>query len=115
MTRVMRLINFLKSKTNFRINNTDWVTEKFIEFESQSIHKDLKPYGWTLEVNWKYSNGWEMYWNRKIYKSSKSAAEAALQCSIAYRPEFKWRIRPLYIMDQAEYRNFQIEKIIYNK
>lgn len=112
MTSVMRLINFLKTKTSFRINDADWITEKVIEFETQSIHQDLKPYGWTLEVNWKHSNGWETYWNRKIYKSAKVAAEAALQCYITSLPESKWRIRPIYVLDEAEYRNFQIEKII---
>jgi hypothetical protein len=100
----------------YTISNKDYAIEESIVFKSQSVAEDIRPYGYTLEVRWKDSSGnwygWSTYWNNKIYNSTHSANEAAHKCYLSYKEEFEWRVRPLYVMDQMEYRNFKIDKLL---
>ena len=118
-----KLLKFLKKKRNsiipdhyYRLFNRNWVVEKSINFQTQAVAEGMKPYGWTVEVRWKDNKGdwynWETYWNRKIYYSVNSATEAALKFYMAKSHAYEWRVKPLYVMDQQEYRNFKLDKLL---
>jgi hypothetical protein len=102
----------------YTINRKDYAIEKSIIFQSQSSAEDVRPYGYTLEVRWRDNKnddwcGWLTYWNYKIYSSIHVANESAHKCYLSSsKQEFEWRVRPLYVMDQMEYRNFKIDKLL---
>ena len=102
----------------YTINRKDYAIEKSIIFQSQSSAEDIRPYGYTLEVRWRDNKnddwyGWLTYWNYKIYSSIHVANESAHKCYLSSsKQEFEWRVRPLYVMDQMEYRNFKIDKLL---
>ena len=100
----------------YTLFNKTWAIEESIRFETQSIAEGYKPYGWTFEVRWKDNSGewypWQSYWNRKIYYSVHTATEAALKCYISKNHGYEWRVKPLYVMEQQEYREFKIDKLL---
>jgi len=100
----------------YTLFNKTWAIEESIRFETQSIAEGYKPYGWAFEVRWKDNSGewypWQAYWNRKIYYSAEAASEAALKCYISKNHGFEWRVKPLYAMEQQEYRNFKLDKLL---
>jgi hypothetical protein len=100
----------------YTIFNKIWAIEESINFQTQAIVDGMKPYGWTVEIRWKDNNGefypWQTYWNRKIYYSASSATEAALKCYLSKSNGYEWRVKPLYTMEQQEYRNFKLDKLL---
>jgi len=104
-------------KTNhyYSIGSRIWAVEDSIDFRLQSRSDDVNVYGWTLEFRWMNGRGewcgWSTYWNNKIYQSAQHATEAALKCYLA-KTTHEWRIRPLYVMDEMEYRNFKLDKLL---
>jgi len=122
----MRILNFFRKNKKpksvvkpdyyYTINNKDWAVEDSINFQTQGIVEGMKPYGWAIEVRWKDSKGelypWETSWNRKIYHSAVSASEAALKCYLSKNHGYEWRLKPLYSMEQQEYRSFKLDKLL---
>ena len=110
--------HLVKPKHYYTINNKDYAIEDSIIFQSQASADDIRPYGYTLEVRWRDNKnddwcGWLTYWNYKIYSSIQVANESAHKCYLSSsKQEFEWRVRPLYVMDQMEYRNFKIDKLL---
>ena len=51
-------------------------------------------------------------WNRKIYYSASAATEAALKFYVSTSHGYEWRVKPLYVMEQQEYRNFKLDKLL---
>jgi hypothetical protein len=82
----------------------------------QPPSENHKVYGWTLEVRTKRHGvwgSWFTYYNNRIYNSHSSALGAALQCHLSYqREEYEWRIKPLYVMDDQEIRDFKINLLL---
>jgi len=99
----------------YMVNNKTWVVEESVNFKTQSMSDDVHTYGWTLEVRWADGLGgwcgWSPYWNNKIYYSAQQATEAALKCYLS-KSIHEWRVRPLYVMDEMEYRNFKLDKLL---
>jgi hypothetical protein len=118
----MKLFNLFKSKKSaktpnhyYSLYNKIWAVEESIVFQTQAVAEEKNPYGWTFEIRWKDTNTgdwypWTTYWNRKIYYSAQSANEAAISALKGSKHE--WRIKPLYTMEQQEYRNFKIDKLL---
>jgi len=100
----------------YTLFNKNWAIEETIDFQTQAVAEGMKPYGWTVEVRWKNNKGefypWQTYWNRKIYYSASSATEAALKFYVSTSHGYEWRVKPLYVMEQQEYRNFKIDKLL---
>jgi hypothetical protein len=106
----------IKPEHYYTLFNKNWAIEESIDFQTQAIAEGMRPYGWTFEVRWKDNSGewytWQSYWNRKIYYSVHTATEAALKCYISKNHGYEWRVKPLYAMEQQEYRNFKIDKLL---
>ena len=100
----------------YTLFNKNWAIEESINFQTQAVAEGMKPYGWTVEVRWKNNNGefypWQTYWNRKIYYSAEAATNAALKFYLSTSHGYEWRIKPLYVMEQQEYREFKIDKLL---
>jgi len=100
----------------YTVNGKNWAIEESINFKSQAVAEDMRPYGYTLEVRWKDNKGewygWTPYWNHKIYYSVAQANDAAIKCYLSRVSICEWRIRPLYVMDQMEYRTFKLDKLL---
>ncbi len=89
------------------VNNKDYI-------KVQSSSEDVKVYGWTLEVRYKNNDGtshWYTHWNHRIYQTRESAVDAALKIGTIDR---EYRVNPLYIMTQPQYRDYKIDKILDN-
>ena len=103
-------------KHYYTVNGKNWAIEESIHFKCQAVADDINPYGYTLEVRWKDTKGewygWTTYWNHKIYHSIHQANEAALKCHLSKNSIYEWRIKPLYVMDQMEFRNFKLDKLL---
>lgn len=100
----------------YTLFNRTWAIEESIRFQSQATTHDMKPYGWTVEIRWKDNNGefypWQTHWNRKIYYSSATATEAAMKSYLSAGKGYEWRLKPLYVMNEQEYREFKIDKLL---
>ena len=122
----MRILDFFRRKKQpevepikpnhyYMVNNKTWAVEESVNFKTQSMSDDVHTYGWTLEVRWIDGRGewcgWTPYWNSKIYYSAQQATEAALKCYLS-KSIHEWRVRPLYVMDEMEYRNFKLDKLL---
>ena len=106
----------IKPEHYYTLFNKNWAIEESINFQAQAVTEGMKPYGWTVEVRWKNNNGefypWQTYWNKKIYYSAASATEAALKFYLSTSHGYEWRVKPLYVMEQQEYREFKIDKLL---
>lgn len=100
----------------YTLFNKNWAVEESINFQTQAVAEGMMPYGWAVEVRWKDNKGefypWQAYWNRKIYYSASSATEAALKFYVSTSNGYEWRVKPLYSMEQQEYRNFKLDKLL---
>lgn len=98
------------------VNNSNYIIEDSSYIKVQSSSDDVQVYGWTLEA--KYDNGdgrthWYTHWNHRIYQSRESAVDASLKIGVNFNKEY--RIMPLYIMTQPQYRDYKIDKVLGNK
>jgi hypothetical protein len=103
----------IKPDHYYTLFNKTWAVEESIRFKSQSICEDKQVYGFTLEVKAKDS-AWMPYWNYKVYSSVESATEAFLKCYAHNysNQNYEFRVRPLYVMTDAEFRDFKIDKLL---
>jgi len=121
------IFNFLKKKKKYfvspelyyKVYDKIWAVEESVKFKSQSIVDNTKVYGWTLEIRWERGKDnwceWQTHYNNRIYNSSFSATDAGLKFHLSSSKDFEWRIRPIYVMDNQEYRDFKIDKLLDNK
>jgi len=100
----------------FTINNRDYIAEYDTTFKVQSEAEDVNVYGWVLETRYKYDDkwgGWCSYYNNRIYHSRESAVDAAMKIRSMYRDDNDaWRISPIYRMNEPQYRDYKINKIL---
>lgn len=106
----------IRPEIYYSLFNKTWAVENSQIIQYQPPLENHKPYGWTLEVR-TFSHGkwsaWHTYWNNKIYHSFHSATGAALQCHLKSQKEnYEWRIKPLYVMDDQEIRDFKIDLLL---
>jgi hypothetical protein len=106
----------IKPEHYYTLFNKNWAIEESIDFQTQAVAEGMRPYGWAVEVRWRDNKGefypWQSYWNRKIYYSALAATEAALKFYVSTSHGYEWRVKPLYTMEQQEYRNFKIDKLL---
>lgn len=102
--------------THFSINGKDYVAEYDSTIKVQSEASDVNVYGWVLETRYKHNDGrysiWSSHWTNKIYSSKESAIDAALKIRSMYKTDDTWRVSPIYIMRDPEYRDYKINKIL---
>jgi hypothetical protein len=115
-TPVKSTNELVKPHHYYTLFDKNWAIEESMIFQTQAVAEDMKVYGWTVEIRWKDNYGefypWQTYWNRKIYYSSNSAIEAALKIYVSRHNGYEWRIKPIYVMEQQEYREFKIDKLL---
>jgi hypothetical protein len=106
----------LKPEVYYSIGGKIYAVKHCEIVKYQPPSENHKVYGWTLEVRTKRHGewgSWFTYYNNKIYNSHSSALGAALQCHLSYqREEYEWRIKPLYVMDDQEIRDYKIDLLL---
>lgn len=99
-----------------RINNKDHVIEDTLFIKIQASADDVKVYGWSLEMRSKYNESWSTwhsYYNNRIYQSKETAMDAYIKvCPVSPHPHHEYRVTPLYIMTNPQYRDYKIEKLL---
>jgi len=127
---MINLLNLFKKKSEptksdlrkpsdyYDINGKRWAIAESMNIKVQSSAEDVQIYGWTLEIRWKKDNGewyqWMTYWNNRIYQSRQSALDAAIKIYPSYKDGYEWRIAPLYKMNEPQFRDYQIDKLLTN-
>lgn len=100
----------------FSINNRDYIAEYDTTFKVQSVAEDVNVYGWVLETRYKFDGKWThwvSYYNNRIYHSRESAVDASMKIRSMYRDSSDaWRISPIYKMNEPQYRDYKINKIL---
>jgi hypothetical protein len=117
-----KLLNFFKKKKQilkpesyYSINGKIFAVENVQIFKYQPPSENHKVYGWTLEVRIKHRDGWGQWftYNNKIYNSHSSAVGAVLQSHLSrLKDTYEWRIRPLYVMNDNELRDYKIDQLL---
>lgn len=102
---------------SYKINGKDWVVDESMSFKVQSSSENIRIYGYTLEFRYPYNSQgietwtqWYTYCTNKIYNSPTSASQAGIQSSKIFKGS-EWRIMPLYVMDQQQFRDFKINRL----
>lgn len=103
----------------YDINGKRFAISDSMNIKVQASADDVQVYGWTLEVRWKDTKGgwyqWMTYWNHRIYQTRQSALDAAIKVYPSYRKDYEWRIAPLYKMNQPEWRQYQIDQLLWDR
>lgn len=102
-----------------------------LEMQPEFNEKDLKVYGWVIEINihqsfYKiqqedyYGKNWQKHWNHKVYKTKEDGMDAIEQSKISnnwriFKYQINYRLVPLYSVNQDYYRNITINKILENE
>lgn len=101
----------------YTINGKNWVVDESMLFKVQSSSENIRIYGYTLEFRYPYKfkgvetwTQWSTYCTNKIYNSATSASQAGIQSSKVFKGS-EWRIMPLYVMDQQQFRDFKINRL----
>ena len=129
-----KLINFFKKKSEtvlpdiqkpkdyWDINGKRFAIAESMIVSSQVIDETRRVYGWTLEVKTQWVNSageihttnWHTYYGNRIYQSQGSAIKAMLDVN-KYGYYVDVRVMPLYIMENAEFRDYKIDKLLMNE
>ena len=123
-----KLLDFFKKKHEatqdlrkpanyYDINGKRYAIAESMNIKVQASAEDVNVYGWTLEVRWKQNGDWCQwftYWNNRIYDSRNSALDAAIKIYPSYREDYEWRIAPIYKMNQPEWRQYQIDQLLWD-
>jgi hypothetical protein len=126
---MINLLNLFKKKSEptksdlrkpsdyYDINGKRWVIAESMNIKVQASAEDVQIYGWTLEIRWKKNNDewyqWMTYWNNRIYQTRQSALDAAIKVK-SNNNEYECRVAPLYKMNDPEWRDYQIDKLLTN-
>jgi hypothetical protein len=97
------------------INNIKHVIEDSLFIKVQSSADDVSVYGWSLEMRSKYNGSWSTwhtYYNSKIYVSKESALDAAIKVGGGRSEHHEYRVTPLYIMTNPQYRDYKIDRLL---
>jgi len=105
-----------------KINGDLWEKNQ-VEFSTQELEIDSRPYGYVLEIAF-FSKGddtpiWLSNWNNRIYNSESSALNAAIQMGL-FSPgqeikEEKFRIFPLYRFHGGVIRHWNLNHLLNSK
>jgi len=101
------------------IDGKRFATAEKMIVKTQTIDETRRIYGWTLEVRMQWNNNntqthttdWFTYHNHRIYQSQSSAIRALLSVN-KHNYYFDARIMPLYVMDNTEFRDYKIDKLL---
>jgi hypothetical protein len=95
------------------IDGQDYSIDDFDIVKVQSIDNDIRPYGYTIEINYRYNDrdNWYTYHTNKIYISHSSAMSALISVKKFDQGNHDFRITAIYAMDQNFYRNYKINKL----
>lgn len=100
--------------TYYSISGKTYCVSEVINTKVQASVENKKVYGWAIEIRWHNGDGnwctWVTHPNNKIYCSVRAANEAALQ--IDDKKNLEWRVKALYALDEVEWRDFKIEKLL---
>lgn len=69
-------------------------------------------YGWIIEISLLGSDHYIRHWNRKVYYSRSDALDAINQ---NFDSNWKYKITPLYKLEQSKMRSLIINKILENE
>lgn len=100
----------------YEINGKRFAISESMNIKVQASADDVQVYGWTLEVRWKHNGEWHQwmtYWNHRIYQSRQSALDAAIKVYPSHHKDYEWRIAPLYKMNEPQWRDYQIDQLLY--
>ena len=101
----------------YDINGKRYAIADSMNIKVQASAEDVQVYGWALEVRWKHNGDWHQwmtYWNHRIYQSRQSAMDAAIKVYPSYQKDYEWRIAPLYKMNEPQWRDYQIDQLLYD-
>lgn len=96
----------------FVINDRIWAVKESIVYSKQSEVSGNNLCGFILEIL--FLDKWLPFKN-KIYANSIQALTAYTMCYDGYSIKPKFRIRPVYTMDDSEYREFQLSELLDTK
>lgn len=102
----------------YDINGKRFAIADSMDIKVQSSTNDVQVYGWTLEVRWKHNGEWcqwMTYWNHHIYQSRQSVMDAVIKVSTLYHKDYEWRIAPLYKMSEPQWRDYQIDQLLWDR
>ena len=102
----------------YDINGKRFAIAESMNIKVQASTNDVQVYGWTLEVRWKHNGEWYQwmtYWNHRIYQSRQAALDAAIKVYPSYKDGYEWRIAPLYKMNAPEWREYQIDQLLWDR
>jgi len=102
----------------YDINGKRFAIADSMDIKVQASASDVKVYGWTLEVRWKHNGEWHQwmtYWNHRIYQSRQSALDAAIKVYPSHHKDYEWRIAPLYKMNEPQWRDYQIDQLLWDR
>lgn len=101
------------------INNSRYVIEDSVFISIQSTAGDVKVYGWSLEYRFRQSDQyqWSGWWtvNNRVYQSRESTIDAAVKMKLSYDINHEYRSIPLYRMEEPQYRDYKIDKLLNDK
>jgi hypothetical protein len=107
----------MRNPDYYDINGKRYAIAESMNIKVQASAEDVNVYGWTLEVRWKHNGDWcqwMTYWNHRIYQSRNSALDAAIKVFPSHNKDYEWRIAPLYKMNQPEWRQYQIDQLLWD-
>lgn len=105
--------NSIKPFAYYTIKGKDWVVDESMDFKVQSSSDNIRVYGYTLETRFLLNGTWSQwhtYYTNKIYHSPTCATLAGIQAGRISTGN-EWRVMPLYIMDQQQFRDFKLNKL----
>jgi hypothetical protein len=117
VTQTKSVDDLRKPAEYYDINGKRFAIADSMNIKVQASFEDIQVYGWTLEVRWKHNGEWHQwmtYWNHRIYQTRQSALDAAIKVYPSYHKDYEWRIAPLYKMNQPEWRQYQIDQLLWD-
>lgn len=106
-----------KPQEYYDINGKRYAIADNMNIKVQDSVENIQVYGWTLEVRCKNNGEWHQwmtYWNHRIYQTRQSAMDAAIKVYPSYNKDYEWRIAPLYKMNDPQFRDYQIDQLLYD-
>ncbi len=105
-----------KPSGDWIINGKRYVSDDTIICKVQTQSDDVEIYGWTLQSRYELlSHGWTQWTsesNNRIYQSRSSAIDAAIKIFKNKSDRYEWRISPLYVMSQPQFRDYKIDRLL---
>lgn len=98
------------------INNVEYTIKDDLNIKVQSSADDVNVYGWSLETRYKFNDerwsSWYTYYNHRIYHSRETAIDAAIKAGLGRDDKHEYRVTALYQMNEPQYREYKIDKLL---